>query len=143
MVIKGGHAIGYKFKPWQAIKLTKGIAVTGQVSSVLGVGFTVFMQIKADQDEEQICEDLRNNRQNIRSQFNVVANELEDYARQYINDSVTVLLGNSIAGRDGTIQEIRDTRSNRSLTCRNMEDLQKECKLLIQDIHSEELEQVD
>ncbi|MEF9916772.1 MAG: GTPase [Lachnospiraceae bacterium] len=143
MVLKVGHSIGYKFKPWQAIKFTKGIAVAGQALSVLGVGITIFMQIKADQDEEKIREDLRNNRQNIRSQFNVAANELEDYAGQYIKDSITVPLENSIAGIDGTIQEIRDTRSNRSLTCRNMEDLQKECKLLIQDIHSEELEQVD
>ena len=138
MVLKGGHAIGYKFKPWQAIKLTKGIAVVGQVLSVVGVGLTVFMQIKSDQDEEKIREDLRNNRQNIRSQFNAAANELEDYAKQYIKDNITLPLQNSILGIDGTIQEIRDTRFNRSLMCRNMEELQRECKLLIKDIHSDE-----
>ena len=129
--------IGFKFKPWQAIKITKGIAIGGQVLSALGVGFSVFMQIKADQDEERIREDLKNNRQNIRSQFNVAANELEDYARQYIKDNVNRPLETSIATIDGNIQEIRDTRSNRSAACRQLEDLQKECRLLIQDIHSE------
>ena len=143
MVLKGGHAIGYKFKPWQAIKLTKGIAVVGQVLSVVGVGLTVFMQIKSDQDEEKIREDLRNNRQNIRSQFNAAANELEDYAKQYIKDNITLPLQNSILGIDGTIQEIRDTRFNRSLMCRNMEELQRECKLLIKDIHSDEFQQAN
>ncbi len=143
MVLKGGHAIGYKFKPWQAIKLTKGIAIGGQVLSVLGVGITVFMQIKTDQDKEQIRDDLKNNRQNIRSQFNVAANELEDFARQYIRDSINTPLGNSIATIDGTIQEIRNTRSNRSLVCRNMEELQKDCKLLILDIHSRDLKQAE
>jgi len=142
MVLKGGHAIGYKFKPWQITKITKGIAIGGQVLSVLGVGVTVFMQIKGDHDEEQIREDLKNNRQNIRSQFNAAANELEDFARQYIRDNINIPLGNSIAIIDGTIQEIRDTRFTRSLACRNMEDLQKECKLLIQDIHSKDLKQV-
>ncbi len=142
MVLKGGHTIGYKFKPWQAIKLTKGIAIGGQVLSVLGVGLTVFMQIKTDQDEEKVRVDLKNNRQNIRSQFNVVANELEDYARQFIMDSINTPLDNSIATIDNTIKEIRNTRSNRSLICRNMEDLQKECKLLIHDIHSEDIKQV-
>ncbi len=83
MVLKVGQSIGYKFKPWQAIKIIRGIAVSGQVLSVLGVGLTVFMQIKADQDEQRIREDLKINRQNIRSQFNVVANELENFARQY------------------------------------------------------------
>ena len=137
MVLKVGHGIGFKFKPWQAIKLTKGIAIGGQVLNTLGVGFSIFMQIKADQDEERIREDLKNNRQNIRSQFNAAANELEDYARQYIKDNVNRPLETSIATIDGNIQEIRDTRSNRSAACRQLEDLQKECRLLIQDIHSE------
>ena len=143
MVLKVGHGVGFKFKPWQAIKITKGIAIGGQVLSALGVGFSVFMQIKADQDEERIREDLKNNRQNIRSQFNVVANELEDYARQYIKDNVNRPLETSIATIDGNIQEIRDTRSNRSAACRQLEDLQRECRLLIQDIHFEkEIEEV-
>ena len=137
MVLKVGHGVGYKFKPWQAIKITKGIAIGGQVLSALVIGFSVFMQIKADQDEEKIREDLKNNRQNIRSQFNVAANELEDYARQYIKDNVNRPLETSIATIDGNIQEIRDTRSNRSASCRQLEDIQKECRLLIRDIHSE------
>ena len=143
MVLKVGHGVGFKFKPWQAIKITKGIAIGGQVLSALGVGFSVFMQIKADQEEERIREDLKNNRQNIRSQFNVAANELEDYARQYIKDNVNRPLETSIATIDGNIQKIRDTRSNRRESCRQLEDLQKECRLLIQDIHSEkEIEEV-
>ncbi len=136
MVLKVGHSLDCKFKPWQAIKVTKGFAIGGQVLNVFGVGLSVFMQIKADQDAEQIREDLKNNRQNIRSQFNVAANELEDYARQYIKDNVNKPLETSIATIDDNIQEIRNIRSNRSLSCRNMEELQKECRLLIQDIHS-------
>lgn len=136
MVLKVGHSIGYKFKPWQAIKLTKGIAIGGQVLSALGVGFTVFMQIKADHDEERVREDLRTNRQNIRSQFNAAANELEDYSRQYIRDNVNKPLEASIVTIDENIQEIRDSRTNRSQLCRTFEALQKECRHLIQDIHS-------
>ncbi len=137
MVLKVGHSLNFKFKPWQAIKITKGIAIGGQILSALGVGFSVFMQIKADQDEEKIREDLKNNRQNIRSQFNAAANELEDFARQYIKDNVNRPLETSIATIDDNIQEIRDTRSNRSSNCRMLENLQKECRLLIQDIHAE------
>lgn len=137
MVLKVGHTLNFKFKPWQAIKITKGLAIGGQVLSALGVGLSVFMQIKADQDEERIRADLKNNRQNVRSQFNVAANELEDFARQYIRDNVNRPLETSIATIDGNIQEIRDSRSNRSSSCRQLEDLQKECRLLIHDIHSE------
>ena len=137
MVLKAGHSLNFKFKPWQAIKITKGIAIGGQVLSALGVGLSVFMQVKADQDEDRIRADLRNNRQNVRSQFNVAANELEDYARQYIKDNVYRPLENSIAVIDGNIQEIRDTRADRSASCRTLENLQRECRCLIQDIHAE------
>ena len=137
MVLKVGHSLNFKFKPWQAIKITKGIAIGGQVLSALGVGLSVFMQVKADQDEDRIRADLRNNSQNVRSQFNVAANELENYARQYIKDNVNRPLGNSIAVIDGNIQEIRDTRADRSASCRALENLQRECRYLIHDIHAE------
>ncbi len=137
MVLKVGHTINFKFKPWQAIKITKGIAIGGQVLSALGVGLSVFMQVKADQDEDRIREDLRKNRQNVRSQFNTAANELENYARQYIKDNVNRPLETSISVIDGNIQEIRGTRADRSNSCRELERLQRECQYLIQDIHSE------
>ena len=137
MVLNTGHMLNFKFKPWQAIKITKGIAVTGQVLSVLGVGLSVFMQIKEDRDEDRIRTNLRNNRQNIRSQFNAAANELEDYARKYINDNINRPLGNSISAIDENIQEIRNTRRNRSAVCQTLETLQKECRYLIKDIHAE------
>ena len=137
MVLKAGHTLNFKFKPWQAIKITKGIAMGSQVLSVLGVGLSVFMQIKTDRDEERIRADLKKNRQNVRSQFNVAANELEDFARQYIRDNVNRPLETSIATIDGKIQEIRNSRSDRSASSRKLEELQKEYRLLIQNIHSE------
>ena len=136
MVKNIGHGIGFKFKPWQALKIAKGIAIGGQVLNVLGVGLSVFMQIKADRDEDKMREDLKKNRQNIRSQFNAAASELEDYARQFIQEYIVQPLESSIATIDSNIQEIRNTRDNRSAVCRELEELQRENRLLIQEIHS-------
>ena len=41
-----------------------------------------------------------------------------------------------ISDLDEKIYEIRETRSNRSVACRNFEKLQRECQKLIQSIHS-------
>jgi hypothetical protein len=136
-VLNVGHKLGVKFKPWQATKITQGITVASQALAFFGVGLSIFMQIKDDQDEEQIRKELRDNRQNIRSQFNEAANELEDFSRQYIEEYVNRPLESSITAIDENIQAIRDTRTNRSETCRQLEDLQEECRLLIQDIYSE------
>lgn len=137
MVLKVGHGLNFKFKPWQAIKITKGIAVGGQILSVFGVGISVFMQIKTDQDAENLREDLRKNRQNIRSQFNSVANKLEDFGNQYIKNNINRPLENPIADLDRNIQDIRNTRLDRSKNCRILEKLQEDCRILIRDIHSE------
>ena len=136
IVLKAGHAVGYKFKPWQAIKITKGVAIGGKVLGVLGVGFSVFMQIKSDRDADKLSEELKNNRQNIRSQFNAAANELEDYGRTFIQNNVVRALEAPITDVDDSIKEIRESRSNRSIACRNMEQLQGECQKLIQDVHA-------
>ena len=136
IVLKAGHAIGYKFKPWQAIKITKGVAVAGRVLGIVGVGLSVFMQIKEDADADRISADLKKNRQVIRSQFNTAANEFEDFGRRYIEDNVVNSLAPSISDLDEKIYEIRETRSNRSVACRNFEKLQRECQKLIQSIHS-------
>ena len=52
-VLKIGHTFGHKFKPWEAIKWAKGVAIGGRILGALGVGFSVFMQIKSDQEENK------------------------------------------------------------------------------------------
>ena len=59
------------------------------------------------------------------------------YCIIFSNNSIIRPLETSIKTINSNIQEIRDTRSNRNLACRNMEYLQKVCRLLIQDIHAD------
>lgn len=136
IVLKAGHAVGYKFKPWQAIKVTKGIAIGGQILSVLGVGLSVFMQMKSDHNEEQMRADLKTNRQNIRSQFNLAANGLEDHGRAFVKENIANTLDASIQQIDDNIREIRLTRANRNTSCKEMEDLHFDCQKLIREVHS-------
>lgn len=136
IVLEAGHSLGYKFKPWEAIKITKKIAIGAQVLNVLGVGVSVFMQIKADQDEENTRNSLKSTRQNIRSQFNQAASGLEEQGNKFIRSNVTDPLEKAIQGIDSNICEIRNTRANHTLACKNMEKLAGECRLLIQDIHN-------
>lgn len=135
LVLKIGKGLGYKFKPWQAIKITKGVAIGGQIFSALGIAFSVFLQIKSQADEEKILEELRINRQNIRSQFNDVASDLFDSGKDIIANNVTLPLDSSINEIGKHIQAIRDTRNNRNETCLKLEQLKSECLALINKIH--------
>ena len=136
LILKAGHAIGYKFKPWQAVKMAKGVAVAGQVLGILGVGLSVFMQIKEDHDEDKLRDAIRNNRQNIRGQFYTAASELEDHGTLFIEENVILPLDSSIQGIDENISEIRNTRTGKTELCIEFEALQKECQELIKEIHN-------
>lgn len=136
IVLKAGHSIGYKFQPWQAIKITKGIAIGGKILGILGVGLSVFMQIKSDADADRIRDILKKNRNNIRSQFNVVANELEDFGKVFIQKNIVNPLEEPISEIDRKIREIRKSRNDRNKICLKMETLQNECQNLIREIHA-------
>ena len=136
VVLKIGHNLGHKFRPWEAIKLAKGVAIGAQALSVLGVGLSIFMQIKSDIDEEKIRKDLRKNRQNIRSQFNSTANDLDNFSKIYIKENVEKTLDAFIEEIDSNIYKIRETVKNHDASCLEIEHLLGECNNLIKEIHN-------
>ena len=136
VVLKIGHTVGYKFKPWQAVKITKGIAVGAQFLSIVGIGFEVYMQIKEDRDEDKRELELKNNRQIIRGQFYNAADELEEYGRCYVQENIIVPLDNSIHEINDSINYIRLGRNDKNELCKKIIDLEEECQNLIREIHS-------
>lgn len=136
LIIKAGHAMKYKFKPWQAAKIAKGVAIGGTVLEVFGIALSVFLQIKEDQDEDRKNALLRENRQNIRSQFSQEANEFEDYGRKYIKNHIVAALDEPIAELDSSIRELRENKTARNAACSAFEQLDRECQQLIQQIHA-------
>ena len=71
-----------------------------------------------------------------KKQFNDAANELEDYGRKFIKEKVNSQFSDPIAKFDASIQEIRNSRNNRSTLCKKLEELQQECQSLIREIHA-------
>ena len=136
IVLKVGNKIGLKFKPWQAIKLSRGISVAGQVVGIAGAALGVIMQIKADSDDEKARESLKECRMNIRSMFNDSANSLIDNGTKIIEEYVTSPLDKQIKEIDNQIQLIRETEENRSELCKKLELLKCDCQNLIHDIHA-------
>lgn len=137
LVLNIGHKFNYSFSPWQAIKITRGIAAGATALGVLGVAFSVYAQFKSEADDAKISKDLRTNRQNIRSQFNSAASQLKDYGDRFIVDNIDKPFKDFISEIDDNIQTIRNTRENRSRVCINLEELQRECRSLIDAVYND------
>ena len=134
-VLKAGHTIGVKFKPWQAVHMAKNVAIGGTVLGVFGVGLSVFMQMKADHDEEKAAALLKQDRQNIRSEFNNTANEFVAFGRQFIKSCVEKPLEEPIREMDQRLRDIRENRNQQSQVLREMESIQRQCQEMIHQIH--------
>lgn len=135
IVLKAGKFTGYKFKPWQAIKITKGIAVAAHVVAILGVILNVGMQIAEDVKSDKIRKTLEQNRMKIRSQFNDAANGLEDFGRKYIKEVVDKNVNPSIKEMDENIRNLQMSAQLDNENHKKLLQLQGDCLSLIQDVH--------
>ena len=109
---------------------------SSSIFGVVGVGLELVLQFKEDYDEQLKLEAMKNNRQNIRSEFNTAATELDDYATDYIKQCVTDPMDQSVKSVEDNISELRSTRADRSEMCQKLEKIQKEVQALIERIHS-------
>ncbi len=108
---------------------------SSSIFGVVGVGLELVLQFKEDYDEQLKLEAMKNNRQNIRSEFNTAATELDDYATDYIRQCVTDPMDQSVKSVEDNISELRSTRADRSEMCQKLEKIQKEVQALIERIH--------
>lgn len=135
IVLKVGKFAGYKFKPWEAIKLTKGIAVAAHVMAILGVVLSVGMQITEDIQAEKLRKTLEQNRINIRSQFNDAASGLEDFGRNYIKEVIDKNIDPSIREMDEKLRHLKMDAILNNENHKKLLQLQDDCIALIQEIH--------
>jgi hypothetical protein len=129
-----GHFFGHKFKPWEAVKWTKGINVAGKALGIFGVALSLFMQAKDDIDADRREQDMRSSRENLRAGFNNAADEVIKYFNNALGNFLAENYQTRIAGIDSQIVEIRTMRIGKSETCKMLESAQADCRLLISEI---------
>lgn len=77
IVLNVGHFLGHKFKPWEAVKWTRGLGVAGKALGVAGAGLGIVLQIVNDKQNANAEKSLREARGEIRQCFNDVGNVIE------------------------------------------------------------------
>ena len=111
---------------------------SSSIFGVVGVGLELVLQFKEDYDEQLLLEAMKNNRQNIRSEFNTAASALDDYSADYVKQCVIAPMEQSIKSVEDNISELRTTRADRSEQCIKLERIQKDIQTLITKIHEAE-----
>jgi GTPase SAR1 family protein len=134
-ILEIGRFFGHKFKPWEAVKLVKGISVTGKVLGVFGIVFSFGMQVKEDVDADKRQQEMKNNREELRAGFSNAANEVIKHFNKALSEYLSKNYLSRLAEIESQISEIRNMRIGKSETYRLLENAQNDCRLLISDIH--------
>jgi len=131
-----GHFFGKSFKPWEAVKWTKGIANAGRVLAVAGTVLTFVLQYKEDADAANLEIELRNSRAAIRSGFNNAAHTIEMHYDQATASYVTMSLSTEIESVDKQLIELRDMQQSRSDLFQSIIGLLDDTRKMIRDLHT-------
>jgi hypothetical protein len=127
---------GKSFKPWEAVKWTRGIANLGRVFAVAGVALTFILQIKEDADAAKLETDLRESRSVLRSGFNDAAYVIEMHYDKAAGSYVASTLTTEIEAVNKQLTELRDMQESRTDLFHDLVSLLEETRTIIRDLHA-------
>ena len=134
-VKKVGHAMKKSFKPYEALKITRGFAYGAQILGVFGVLAPIVMQIKEDHDAAELRNNLKIARQNIRGVFAGGASDITDYANYLIEGFVNPPLTEMLQDINYNLIEISETKANNNKALMEINSIRRDCHRIIGEIH--------
>ena len=134
-VLKIGHMLGHKFKPYEALKWTRGLKVAGTVLAVAGIVVSVGMEVANDIEQEKISANLQKNRSKVRKHYDDWSADIVEQITRGIADLVDENIKPRIDDCDNRLEEIEQTSITAQTTRQELMTLLKRNHDLICDIH--------
>ena len=131
-----GKLFELEFDPWEAVKLTRGIAGLGSCIAIVGSILSFVLQILLRPDTSQLESAIRDSRAEIRTLFNDVAHEIEIYYDQFAQNHIAKVESSKIETVDRRLSELRNMQEVKSKFFVDIESLLEEAQNLIDDLHS-------
>ena len=127
---------GIKLKPWQAVKMAKGINIAGKAIGVAGAVLQVFLQVKDDIDEEKHNDSIDKARSEIREQFENNITEIRSQTQKSIKEFLDENQNAWINGINADINKAESARSERHENENCADKLILECMSIIEEINT-------
>ncbi|MFO5437446.1 MAG: LeoA/HP0731 family dynamin-like GTPase, partial [Dolichospermum sp.] len=127
LVYKTGKFLGFKFKPFGAIKTAKFIRSLGPVIAGVGVLFDVAMTVKEDDDDKKNQRQLRNARTQVREEFRKEAEEMVKEYELNIEEDIS-FYNEELNDIENNQQELRDSEQSKHEILTQIENKRQEIK---------------
>ena len=126
-----GKFFGVKFKPWQALNITKNIGnvarYLGPALAIIGIGMQIYDDIK----QEELRTTMRDARADIRREFRKIAKDIEKQFEEGILNTVEGIHGEEIENSQSTLNEITVGNQKNNQHLKDLSSLEKELGSLI------------
>lgn len=130
-----GGFMGYKFAPWQAVKITRGIGAAGKFLSVAGPLLEAALAIKAEIDASRKKKELQDARDEIRANFEECAHQVERNFKKGKDDFLKGEFAKLLSDLDSQLNELRSYRDGRVEISADLNNLTTELRTLIGQMH--------
>lgn len=136
LVYTVGKWAGVKFKPWGAVNVARHIGNAGRVLGAVGGVLAVVAQIQEDRQQEQHRIELRDARNEIRSNYRDAAGAVAAEVRERVDVLLTGFYDAEIAAVDAEAQELVGARQARANVSEQLQALERECRSLLSAIQT-------
>ena len=130
-----GGFLGYKFVPWQAVKIARGIGAAGKFLSVAGPLLEAALAIKSQIDANREEKELQAARDEIRANFEECAHQSERSFRKGKDDFLKGNFAKLLSDLDYQLTELRSYRDGRVEISADLNNLTTELRTLIGQMH--------
>ena len=135
-VLNIGKMMGHSFRPWEAVKITRGISTAGAILSVATTILGVYLQAREEREEDRKSEEALKARQDIRAEFNGIAQQVQDEALEKANEYIDEVLTKPLEQIQQYADELNLARQDQNRHIQRLTDVSQDARALIGRIHS-------
>ena len=136
-VLNIGGFMGHSFRPWEAVKIARGIGAVGTVLSIAGIAISVILQTREDREEAREAQEALRARQELRAHFAEVAREVQDEAKGMVEGYIREALTEPMEQIREYSDELNRARQDQNAHIQHLAQVSQSARELIARIHEE------
>ena len=131
LILKIGHFLGHKFKPWEAVKYFKWIGKLNKWIPLIGQIANTIMDIWDHNKQEEARHKLEEMKREIRASFNEIACDLENDGRAFVNNEFGKSMDKLINKHIEELSKFDKLRDNNNESCFELKNCAREIAVLV------------
>lgn len=134
-----GKKLGYKFRPWEALKWTRHLAKVGRALTVITALGSLILEAHEDHNQKQRAEEMRRARQEVQEQFGQASRDIEMHYNELSKSFVASTIEPELEAIDQKLDDLRQGRIKEQRLGDTLQDLLDETRYLIKEIQKSQV----